>query len=494
MTENTTKAKDEVSKSALRKSALTGSAWATAGFGIAQVVRLISNIALASLLFPEAFALMAIVATITSGFAMLTDIGLGPNIVQSKRGDDVDFLNTAWTIQILRGVALAAIVALMAWPVAAFYAANDPMAWELRGIIPVVALGILIDAFQSTKMRTATRHLNLGRATLVQLGAQCVGIAVMLLIAWQTRSVYSMAVGGVVTALFQTAFSHLALPGLNNRLRWERPAVLEIVHFGKWVVVSTMIYFFSVQIDKLVFGRIFSLAEVGVYSIGAGLALMPTVLMGRLQSSVVFPLYARMLDRGETLPAAVQRTKGPLLTLAAYIFTLSVACSASFVALAYDTQYEAAGIYMPILAAGAWFSTVGGTFTSAFLAVGKSRWVAICSGIRLMIFCVMLFPAIHWGGFLGAVVLVGMTDVLKLPALIVFARKLGLRNLHWEFWLTVFSCTLGGAILWASSSWKTLVEFNPYIQIACQFFAVTLAFTPLFFKAGRMLIQQKKRS
>jgi len=480
-----------VGSSALRRSVLNGSAWTTVGFGLAQAVRLLSNIALAALLFPEAFALMAIVATITSGFAMLTDIGLGPNIIQSKRGDDPEFLKTAWTVQVLRGGLLSVLVIAMAWPVAAFYAANDPMAWELRGIIPVVALGIFIDSFQSIQMRTAARHLSLGRVTVIQLVSQFTGIGVMLIVAWQTRSVYAMAIGGVVTAFIQCALSHAVLPGVANRFRWEKEAVLEIVHFGKWVVASTMIFFFAMQIDKLVFARVFSLAEVGVYSIASSLALMPSVLLGRLHGSVVFPLYSRMLDRGETLANAVNRTKLPLLILAAYIFTMTIACAASFVDLAYDSSYALAGRYLPILGAGAWFSSVGGTYVSAFMAAGKPRWVAIGNGARLIIFCILLWPAIHWGGFLGAVIVVGVTDALKLPIVFAFARRIGLRDLKAESWLTIYCFVVGIGVLWISQSIAEHWAVKPKWMLVVEFLMVTLAFAPLIVNAARAIKSQK---
>ena len=86
-----------------------GTAWVLFGFGLSQVGRLVGNILLAALLFQEAFALMAIVGAIIQGLVMFSDIGLGPNIVQNKRGDDRDFLDTAWTLQVLRGIVLAGL-------------------------------------------------------------------------------------------------------------------------------------------------------------------------------------------------------------------------------------------------------------------------------------------------------------------------------------------------------------------------------------------------
>ena len=61
---------------------------------------------LTRLLFPEAFGLMALIQTFMIGLAMFSDLGIGPAIIQSDRGEDPDFLNTAWVMQILRGICL----------------------------------------------------------------------------------------------------------------------------------------------------------------------------------------------------------------------------------------------------------------------------------------------------------------------------------------------------------------------------------------------------
>jgi O-antigen/teichoic acid export membrane protein len=471
----------------LRTSVRNSSAWTIAGFGLSQVVRLASNVALAALLFPEAFGLMAIVATITGGFALLTDIGLGANIVQSKRGDVPAFLNTAWTVQAIRGTGLALLVAAMAWPVATFYASSDPLALELQGIIPVVALGILIDAFQSTNMRTAARHMSLGRVTVLQIGSQCTGIAVMIWIAWQTRSVYAMAVGGVVTAIVQSALSHVVLPGISNKFQWEKSALREIVHFGKWVVLSTIIFFFATQIDKLVFAKVFTLAELGAYSIAASLAAMPAVLLGKLQGSVIFPLFARMLDRGERLDAVMGRIKVPLLTIAAYLLALSIACAGSFVEVAYTKAYSSVAIFIPILAVGVWFGSIGGLYSSAILASGKPQRLAINNAVRLAIFCVLVVPSIYLGGLLAAVIAVGMIELVKLPLVIWFARQLGLRDFRAEMWLTAFSVVAGLGTYFGVRVLPFAINERPVVQLLVQFLLVTLLFAPLFAKTARAI-------
>jgi len=81
---------------------MRGAAFTSGGFVLSQGMRFASNLILARLLFPEAFGLMALM----TGLTMLSDTGVPQSIMQNKRGEDPDFLNTAWTLNLMRGVVL----------------------------------------------------------------------------------------------------------------------------------------------------------------------------------------------------------------------------------------------------------------------------------------------------------------------------------------------------------------------------------------------------
>jgi O-antigen/teichoic acid export membrane protein len=88
--------------------ASASAAWAILSHGGGQIVRLASNLIVTRLLFTEYFGLMALVNVFLLGLELFSDIGIGPALVQSKR-DDPDFVNTVWTMQVVRGLALCSI-------------------------------------------------------------------------------------------------------------------------------------------------------------------------------------------------------------------------------------------------------------------------------------------------------------------------------------------------------------------------------------------------
>lgn len=222
----------------LRSRALRGTAISLGGTGGQQMLRLISNLILTRLLFPEAFGLMALVQTFMTGLQMFSDIGIRPSIVQNKRGEDPAFLNTAWMIQIGRGVVLWLGACALAWPLAGFY--NEP---QITWLLPVVGINALIAGFTSTKTAVAGRNLRLGRQTVIGLVSQAVGLVVMIGLALIWPSVWSLVVGGLVSSLIGVVASHRFMPGIPNRLQWDASAARDLVSFGRFIFVSTLVGF-----------------------------------------------------------------------------------------------------------------------------------------------------------------------------------------------------------------------------------------------------------
>lgn len=253
--------------------AMRGSAVTALTFLLAQVLRLASNLILTRLLAPEAFGLMALVSMVLIGLTLFSDMGIGPSISQHPRGDDPDFLNTAWTIQILRGFLLWLAATALALPAAWFYGAP-----QLAVVLPVAAVSLAIGGFVPTRVESANRHLMLERVMLLDLAVQAAVLAVMVLLAWWTGSVWALVIGGVLTPVVRIPVMLRYLPGIPNRLQLERAAALDLIHFGKWIFLSTVGGFFLLQGDRAILGAHLTLSELGIYNIGAFLATFPMLL------------------------------------------------------------------------------------------------------------------------------------------------------------------------------------------------------------------------
>ncbi len=399
----------------LRSSFLT-----LAGFGFGQIIRLASNLILTRLLFPEAFGLMALVMVFLMGLGQFSDVGVTPAILQSRRGDDRDFLNTAWTIQVLRGFGLWLVACAAAFPMAAFY--DEPL---LTQLLPVAALTLLIAGFKPTRMDTANRHLMLGRVTVIDMGVQLIGVAVAIALAWATGSVWALVISGVVGAIAEVIVNARFLPGERNRLRWEKPAARELVNFGKWVFLATIAGFLFSQADKILIGKWLPLDVFGVYNIGFFLAAFPMLLGGMVTRKILIPIYR------ETPPAEsranflkLRKMRFAVTTMLMALVTIFACAGVWLVGVMYDPRYALAGPVVTVLACAQIPMLIVMTYDQAALAAGDSRRFFVLAAARAVLMIGCLLIGLESAGLIGALIGQGAAFLLSYPVVVWLARRM----------------------------------------------------------------------
>lgn len=328
----------------LKRLAMRGAAWTIAGYGASQVLRLGSSLILTRLLFPEVFGLMALVNIFMHGLQMFSDVGLRPAVIRDRRGDDPAFVNTAWTIQIIRGLVLWGCSCLLALPLARLF--GEPM---LTWLVPVAGITALIGGFNATSLLTAMRHLRLAQVNLLELGSQAIAIVVMVVWALWSPSVWALVGGGLVGALVRMIGSHLLIPGIRVRLCWEKEAIRGLLSFGKWIFLSSAVHFLASQGDRLLLGKLVSMGTLGVYSLAFNLAMMLQLLSSRLSGQVLYPALSQIgRAQPERLPDAYYSARRHLDILLVGAGVMMTGGSA-IISVLYDERYAAAGWMLQLL-------------------------------------------------------------------------------------------------------------------------------------------------
>lgn len=386
------------------------------GYAAGQFLRLAGNIVLTRLLFPAVFGEMALVFIFLQGLQMFSDVGTGPAIIQSSRGDETDFLNTAWTIQCVRGLLLWIASWGVGWPVAVFYGDD-----RLRWLIPAAGLSALLGGFESTAMHTLQRNLKLERLTLLDLTGQTVSIISIILLALADRAIYGpghpgavwvVVIGSLMASAVRLVLSHTILPGIRHRWHFDREHARHLFSFGRWIFVSTLLTFLAAQSDRLVFGKTIPLSLFGVYSIASMIAVLPTNAILKLGGAVVFPAYSRLVRRPD-FGHLFLRVRMPLLLGGGAIASTLLACGPSVVRVLYDPRYVEAGWILQYLSAAAWFQILECTNGAALLALGRVRWVAAGNAAKVIGMVALIPLGFHFGGFGGALVGLAGSDMAK---------------------------------------------------------------------------------
>lgn len=447
----------QVLRAALSSPARRGAVWTAVGYGGGQVLRFAGNIVLSRLLFREAFGMTAIVGSILQALQLFSDIGIGPSIIQSARGEDRKFLATAWTIQVVRGVAIWLCVCAAAVPLAAFYGESE-LAW----IAPIGGLSVLVSGFASTKLFTANKNLEMGRLTRIELASQVIGLVVQVVWALIDRSVWALVGGGLAVSLSKTLLSHLSLPGVRDRFGWDPEAARALVRFGRWIFFSTLLTYCVTQADRLVFGKLVPLDVMGDYSIAVQIAMLPAMGIGALSLSVAFPHYSRLFNARQDLNETFHKTRARCLWLSGWMCSGLVAGGQAAVSLLYDERYHQAGWIVQVLACGAWFFALEATNGAALLACDRAKWVAFSNGAKLVGMVVLIPIGFRYWGFPGAVACYAASDVFKWIVSCVGIARLDLAAWPRDVVYTLWTAGASLAGIWAAGQasgrlWPALV-------------------------------------
>ncbi|MEA5509907.1 oligosaccharide flippase family protein [Crocosphaera sp. UHCC 0190] len=393
--------------SSTKKQAINGTIWTLVGYGGSQVIRLVSNIILTRLLAPELFGLMALMNTFIQGLAMFSDVGIQPSIVRSPRGDDPTFLNTAWTIQVIRGFGLWLACCLIAWPVAQFYG-DIQLLW----LLPIVGLTTIAAGFNSTALATLNRKMKIGKLTIFDVGIQVFSLTFMTIWAYFQRTIWPLVGGSLLGSFVKSIGSHYLEPEISNRFTWDKESVKELTSFGRWIFLSTMMTFIASRADRLILAKLFSLEVLGVYTIAITFAEIPKSIIQSIAGKVIFPVISQNIELPRhQLRAKIIRSRKWILIALAFGVAILVSFGDLLIFGLYDQRYAQAAWMLPLIALGLWPLILYLTIGPSLMALGKPMYTAASTSAKA-IFMIMGLPiGFKLGGILGVIIVIMLNDL-----------------------------------------------------------------------------------
>jgi len=427
---------------ALESKAIRATFWTVVDYGCSMTLRVVNSLVLTRLLMPESFGLMTLVTTLVVGISLISDIGLGPSVIQNPRGDEPALLNTVWTLQVLRGLGIFVVSLILAWPMSLIY--HEP---RLLALLPALGINIVISSFNSTNLLSMSRHMGVRRIFLLDIATQIFTLAVTAGCALMYRSVWALVIGTILSSAFRLGLSYYRrlIPGIRNSFCWDRESLHGLAHFGKWILMSTAFFFFASQADRLILGRLISFTMLGVYGIAYSVSDIPRAVIYAFSNRVGFPFIAKMVH----LPIAEFRKvflqyRLRALLVGAVMLSLMVHLGGVLVTMMYDRRYHEASWMVPVLALGLWHTMLYATTMPALLSLGKSKYQAFGNAAYCISVVIAIPLAFHFFGMFGAVIAVAAGDLPFYFVLMAAASREGVSTWRQDLQATgVFLLLLG---------------------------------------------------
>ncbi len=402
----------------LKNRAINGSIWSVIGFGSGQFFRLASNLLLTRLLFPEAFGILALVQVVLQGIKMFSDVGISTSVVRDERGDQSAYLNTAWTLQVIRGALIWGVSGLLAYPASMLY--NAP---ELFYLIPAIGFTACIQGFNAPIILTLKRHLKVRQLISWEIATQIVTITLTVILAWQYQSVWAIAIGGILGALCGCLVSYLMSHRL-PRFHLDSSSLDNIFSFGKWIFLSTALTFLIQQGDVLILGAFLTKEQLGMFSIAAIWSRMVLQLVLKINDQVMMPLYAEAYRGNKaTIKEKIRRGRIPLLLVTLPATWIMVLCGQFIIELLYDPRYYSAGWMLQVLAIGTVGSVITATAGTVLLSFGDSFGFMLFQVSRAVLLVICMAIGGYYFNIIGLIAGVALSKIISYPFLAVTLNK-----------------------------------------------------------------------
>ncbi len=429
----------------LKARVVSASVWILAGYAGNQFIRIVTNLILTRLLFPEAFGMMAVVFAVNTGVTLLTDIGISGGIVIHANDVDESYLSTAWTIQVVRGCLITVCMFAAAHPLAMAFSNA-----QLEPLFRIVALGPAISGFTSTNVALADRRLQARRRVTLELANQIVSVCITAVLAWTLRSTTALAWGSIVAFIITVVTGHIFMPGPRSRFTWDREKASAIVSVGRLALLTSALTFAAGEGSRLFSATMVDSRALGLISLAAGLATMPWQAISRVSQRVLMPAYAELTRTGDLtrLRKALLKARAVQIVPSWCANVLMIVLADKIFGVLYDPRYSHAAHILQIQSAGMLVGAVSASYEGVLWGMRRLS-LSLAFQIAQSVFIWLgLGLGFLWGGPMGMVIGSAIASWALYPVSYLIFKRLGLANLMFDMAIIVPSMICTALLIW----------------------------------------------
>jgi len=398
------------------KNTIKGVSWTSGGRFITRSLAFLKILILARVLTPSQFGIFGIASLLLSFLETLTETGINVVLIQSKDALS-DYINSAWVVSIIRGVIVAALLALSAPLIASFF--------HIEGatqLLLFTSLVPLVRGFINPAEVKFQKELRFQLQFWFTSALYIVDAVSAITIALITHSVYALIWGLLLSAIFEVIISFLLIRPL-PKFSIEKKYFKDIFHRGIWITGYTVFNYIAENADNAVVGRVLGAEALGLYQMAYKVAILPITEVSDVVSSVVFPVYTKISGESKRLKKAFFKTVSTValgsIVLGAVIFFFPT----QLIMLFLGSKWLSIAPVLQVLIIYGVLRTIAGPASALFLSLGKQKYVTAMVFTRFFALAIAIYPLVLAKGLIGAAYAQVIAVAVEAPVLCFFVYK-----------------------------------------------------------------------
>jgi lipopolysaccharide exporter len=460
--------------SSLNLSMAKGAAWMVLFKLIDRLIGLASIVVLARLLIPADFGLVAMATAIVAALEVLGAFNFDIALIQRPDADRSHF-DTAWTFNVIFGIACGAAVLMLAAPTAAFY--EDQ---RLENVMRALALAPIIGALENIGVVVFRKELQFRREFGFLVTKKIISAVTTMVLAFTLRSYWALACGILMSRMAGTMISYL----INAyRPRFSLIRYRELFHFSAWLFLNNMLAFISNRCADFIIGKTSGAGALGIYSIASEISNLPTTELVAPINRAVFPAYAKMRNRSD-LAAGYLRVVA-MIAMITIPAALGIAATANLlVPIIFGERWLAAVPLIQVIAFYGIIQALQNNVPSVYLALGTPRiTTAISAFHNVLVIISLIFMSMRWGSLgAGYALLISVAIVAPVNLYLVLGKlDLGVADFFSAIWRSVLAGTgMYLAVIWLKG---VLPHWTPASNLITAILFGAIVYSTLLFGA-----------
>ncbi len=368
----------------------TGVTWLFIGNTGSQILQFAFGIALARLLFPADFGMVATIAVFTGFVGVIASGGMGQSLIRAKDVSTADF-HAVFTMQLALGIVICAAFFALSPAISAFL--EDPL---YEPLIRVSAVSFILRPFAAIHITWLGRAMLFKRRSQVDLVNGLVTGVASVALAATGFGVWSFIISGLISSTTSAVMFAFATP-LRPRLSFDRAVIRKHAGFGLKITIGDMLAHLKEHSINLVLSKLAGPAFLGLFSKAGSLAWMANRMITPPTGQAVFRAMSVVQDDLDRTKYMLYRT---ITLLMVYVFPFLVGLwwiAEPLVGLVYGEKWLPAVEPLRILLLAAIMRTVW--IPCGVTLNAQNRLAAIIVGevLGLAISIVLVLGGLRWG-------------------------------------------------------------------------------------------------
>jgi O-antigen/teichoic acid export membrane protein len=369
----------------LSEKVVRGGTWL---FSLRMTTRLLGflrTVVLAKLLSPADFGILAVSMIAANALDTLTETGFQAALIQ-KKDHASSYLDTAWTINVIRGLFLFSVLFFAAPLIARFFNAPDALP-----IIRVVACSSIISSLKNIGIIYFQKNLEYRKYYTYEVSSTLIDLSVSILLAFLLRSVWALVLGGLAGNLSRCVLSYV-LHSYRPHFRLDQTQMHELIDFGKWIMASSVLLFLLSNSADIFIGKFMGMNALGLYQMAGLLAYLPSSEIAYVVSQVTFSAYAKLQHDLHAIRLGYLKTIQVSFLFISLISAEIFVLADDFTRIFLNAKWLPIVPILQILVFSAFFTTVAVISSQILIALGRPKVDTKYNVLRYAIFLMLLYP------------------------------------------------------------------------------------------------------